>query len=139
MREIFLVIHFLGLAMGLGTSFGFMFLGIAGSKMETAERLKFQLNAMALSRMGIIGLILLIISGGALMTPYWSTLSSFPLLIIKLVLVIVLTILIAIISSIGKKAQKGDTEKMLKKMEPFGKISMLTGLIIVILAVYIFH
>lgn len=139
MREIFLVIHFLGLAMGLGTSFGYMFLGIAGSKMETAERLKFQLNAMALGRMGIIGLTLLIISGGALMTPYWSILPSSPLLISKLVLVIVLVIQIAIINSIGKKAYKSDTEKLLKKIEPLGKISMLTGLIILILAVYIFH
>jgi len=37
MREAMLIIHFLGLAMGLGTSFAIMFLGIAGSKMDKEE------------------------------------------------------------------------------------------------------
>ena len=139
MRDILLITHFIGLAMGVGTSFGFMFLGIASSKMEKEESLKFRLRAMTLSRMGYIGLGLLIISGLALMTPYWRMLPSSPLLIAKLTLVLVLATLIGIISSIGRKASKGDTEAQLKKMELLGKITMLIGITIVILAVSIFH
>ncbi|MGK2863934.1 MAG: hypothetical protein ACSLE0_18520 [Chitinophagaceae bacterium] len=139
MREIMLIIHFIGLAMGLGTSFGFMFLGIASSKMEQTEAQKFMLNAFALTKMGQIGLVLLIVSGGYLMTPYWKTLSSTPLLIIKLVLVIVLAALIGIISATAKKAKKGDTALHLKKIRPIGQLALITALAIVILAVYIFH
>ncbi len=134
-----LIIHFIGLAMGLGTSFGFMFLGMASVKMQKEEGLKFRLDTMSLSRMGHIGIVLLIVSGIALMTPYWNVLASTPLLITKLVLVVVLAALIGIITSIGKKASQDDAETQLKKIEPLGKIALLTGVMIVILAVYIFH
>ncbi|HCS20908.1 MAG TPA: hypothetical protein DIW47_10190 [Bacteroidetes bacterium] len=139
MQETMLILHFLGLAMGLGTSFGFMFLGIAGAKMEKADRLKFQLNAMGLSRMGHIGLTLLVISGTVLMAPYWSVLPSSPVLIAKLVLVLVLGALIGIITSIGKKAMLGNPEEQLTKIQPLGKIALLTGVAIVVLAVYFFR
>lgn len=139
MRDIMLILHFIGLAMGLGTSFGFMFLGIASAKMEKQDRIKFQLKSMVLSMMGHIGIALLIISGVVLMAPYWSILPSSPVLIAKLVLVLVLAALIGIITSIGKKAQQDDTEAQLKKIEPLGKIALLTGVTIVVLAVYFFH
>ena len=139
MRDILLILHFIGLTMGLGTSFGFMFLGIAGGKMEKQDRIKFQLKTMALSRMGHIGITLLIITGGALMTPYWRILPSSPVLIAKLVLVLVLAVLIGIITVIGKKARQGEPEAQFRKIELLGKISLLTGVAIVALAVYFFH
>lgn len=139
MYDIMLIFHFIGLAMGLGTSFGFMFLGIASSKMEKDDRIKFQLKSMVLSRMGHIGITLLIVSGVALMKPYWSILPSSPVLIAKLVMVLVLIALIGIITSIGNKARQGDTEVQLSRIEPLGKIALLTGITIVVLAVYFFH
>ena len=134
-----LIIHFLGMAMGIGTSFAFMFLGIASAKMEKEEALKFRLNTFALSRMGQIGLVLLVVSGGYLMTPYWNILPDSPLLIAKLTLVLVLGAIVGINGSIAKKALKGDAEIHLKKMATPGKMALLTGLIIVILAVSVFH
>jgi uncharacterized membrane protein len=139
MKDIMLIVHFIGLAMGIGTSFAFMFLGIAGSKMEKTEAQKFALNTFALSRMGHIGLALLIISGGYLMTPYWGVLTHLPLLMAKLILVLVLGALIGIISSLARKAKSGDIEANLKKIQPLGKLSLLVSLAIVILAVYVFH
>ena len=68
MREAMLIVHLLGLVMGLGNSFAFMFLGIAGSKMEKEEGKKFALNTFAISTMGHIGITMLIISGLYLMT-----------------------------------------------------------------------
>ncbi|MBK7872733.1 MAG: hypothetical protein IPJ74_19675 [Saprospiraceae bacterium] len=47
--------------------------------------------------------------------------------------------LVGIISSKARKAKTGDTEAELKKIAPFGRISLLVGLAIVILAVLIFH
>jgi len=139
MRETMLIIHFIGLAMGLGTSFAFMFLGIASSKMEKSEGIKFNLNSFSLSRMGHIGLTLLILSGIYLMTPYWQLLPQSPLLIAKLALVIVLVVVIAWISMLTKKAKSGNEEKELKKIEGIGKISMVTALAIVVIAVLYFR
>ena len=55
MREVMLIIHFIGLAMGAGTAFGFLFLGIASSKFEKKEGEKFMVNALFLGKMGQIG------------------------------------------------------------------------------------
>ncbi len=88
--------------------------------------------------MGHIGLALLLISGGYLMTPYWSSLGSMPYMIAKLVLFLVLGALIGIISSKAKKVGKGDHEQ-LKKIPLLGQLSLMTGLAIVILAVLQYH
>lgn len=139
MRETMLVIHFLGLVMGLGSSFAFMFLGIAGSKMEKEEGQKFTLNTFAISRMGHLGLTFLIFSGLYLMTPYWKILSSQPLLIAKFILVLVLVVTVSLLSVYANRAKKGDTDENLKKIASLGKVSLLTGITIVILAVLIFR
>ncbi|MCK6693110.1 MAG: hypothetical protein L6Q97_13555 [Thermoanaerobaculia bacterium] len=139
MREVLLVIHFLGLAMGLGTSFANMFLGIAGSKMEATEARKFRLHTLALSKMGQIGLVLLVVSGIFLMTPYWSILPSSPLLIAKLALVVVLVSLVTVISLAGAKAKTGDADAQFKKIQPIGKMTLMVALLIVILAVAFFQ
>lgn len=133
-----LIIHFTGLAMGLGTSFANMFLGMASDKMEPEEAKKFRLNAMALSRMGHIGITLLILSGFYLMMPYWSVLPEMPLLILKLILVTLLVVLIVIITRIGNKVKKGDFSQA-AMMPKLGKFTLITAMLIVIVAVLIFH
>ncbi len=61
------------------------------------------------------------------------------LLMIKLGLFVVLGGLIGVISSYGKKAAKGDAETYFKKIETLGKLSLLTAVTIVVLAVLSFH
>jgi uncharacterized membrane protein len=138
MREFMLIIHFIGIAMGVGTSFAFMFLAMAGKKMETGEGQKFMINAFTLTRMGQIGLVLLLISGGYLMTPFWSSLGSNSLLMVKLIMFLFLAGLIGMISAHARKAKLGNTEKHLKRIEPMGKMALITGLTIIVLAVLIF-
>ena len=139
MREIMLILHFIGLTMGLGTSFAHAFLGMATARMSAEEATKFRVHTLVLSRMGHVGLALLLISGFYLITPYWATLSSMPLLIVKLVLVLILIVLIILISLQVKKAKQGDAEAQLKKMQGLGKMTLLVGLAIVVVAVFIFH
>ena len=139
MKDVALILHFIGLAMGLGTSFAHMFLGIASGKMEKEEAVDFALKTFALSRMGHIGLTLLVLSGIYLILPIASDLTAYPMLIAKLVLVLVLGALIGMISARARKAQQGDAEKYLKQIEPLGKASLITALAIVILAVLTFH
>ena len=137
MRETMLMLHFFGLAMGLGTSFAHAFLGVAIAKMESSEAKKFRVQIKALSLMGTIGTLLLLISGIFLMAPYWSVLTSLPILIIKLVLFLILVILILLINQGASK--NSETEDSLKKIGIMGKLALLTGVAIVILAVNIFH
>ena len=134
-----LITHFVGLAMGLGTGFANMFLGIASAKIEANEAKKFRLHTLVLSRMGHIGLGLLVFSGIFLMTPYWSILPSSPLLIAKLALVVVLATVVALIGSAGAKAKAGDADVQFKKIQPLGKITLVVSLLIVILAAAVFH
>ena len=139
MGKVLMILHFIGLAMGVGTSFSFIFLGMAAAKMERNEAKEFMLKAFALGRMGQIGLGLLIFSGLGLMTPYWSSLSNAPLLMAKLALVLVLTILLIVLSLMMKKAKAGEAETYLGKIPKVGRISLLTALTIVSLAVIVFH
>ena len=138
MRTAMLIIHFLGLAMGVGTSFGFLFLGIAGSKMEKEEGKKFALSTFAMSTMGHIGLTMLIISGLYLITPFWGALGSMPLLVAKLALVLTLTVAVSLATVYSRRAKKGDTESNLKKVALLGRVTLLSGIAIVVLAVLIF-
>lgn len=139
MREVMLILHFLGLAMGIGTSFAHAFLSVPASKMEKDDAVRFRMNVMVLSLMGHIGLGLLLISGIYLIIPYWPSLPEHPLLIAKLVLVLMLIILLSLISRGVKRAKQGNAEEHLKKIEPLGKLTLFISLAIVILAVFVFH
>ena len=139
MREVMLIIHFIGLTMGVGTSFAFMFLGIAASKMDREEGIKFSINTFVVSRMGHIGLALLIISGGYLMTPYWGALGATPMLIAKLALVVLLVVLVSLASITSNKIKKGATGAEIKRIGTIGRLTMLTGLAIITMAVLVFR
>lgn len=139
MREFMLIIHFIGLAMGLGTSIGFIFLGKAMAKLPAEERIKTARTNTALSKMGQTGLILLILSGGYLMTPYWEALGQMPLMIAKLGLVVVLTVLVITMNSKVSKMNDENAGQVLQKLAPLGKLGLVTAITIVVLAVLVFH
>lgn len=139
MRDVMLIIHFIGLIMGVGTGFAHIFLGMAAGQLSAEEATKFRLNTLVISKMGNIGLSLLIISGLYLFTPYWSILGSSPLLMAKLGLVIVLIILISVINLTARQALKGNPEAAFRKLQTLGKFTMLVSLSIIIVAVLIFH
>ena len=137
MREVMLTFHFLGLAMGLGTGFAHAFLGKATKNMTQDEVIKFRLNTLVLSTMGHVGIGLLLISGFALLTPYWKVLTDMPWLIVKLALVLMLVVVIGMLGVAAKKAKQGDVTQF-KKMASMGKITLLLGIAIVVIAVTVF-
>lgn len=139
MRDFMLIMHFIGLTMALGTGFANLFLGIASSKLEPAERGKFMSNTMILMRMGHIGLGLLLLSGFYLMTPFWNALGEMPILITKLFLVALLVIMVSIITVLARKARQQGNPAMLMKLKPFGMLNFFIGITIVVLAVLSFH
>lgn len=139
MRDVMLILHFLGLTMSLGTGFANLFLGIAASKLEPAERGKFMANTMILMRMGHTGLGLLLLSGFYLITPFWKDLADMPFLIAKLVLVGLLLILVSTITVIVRKALREGNPAKLAKLKPFGMLNFFVGITIVVMAVLSFH
>jgi uncharacterized membrane protein len=136
-HDIFLFIHFIGLAMAVGTGFANLFLASATSKMEPAERGAFMSKAAVLVRMGQIGLGLLLLSGFALATPYWKLMGSMPTFIAKLSCVGLLIIMVTITSLMARKAKTDPS--IFAKLRPLGLFNFILGLTIVILAVFTFH
>lgn len=139
MREAMLILHFIGLAMGVGGSFSLLILRLSTSKMEPKEALKLKLNSFALSKLVHTGLLLLVVSGVYLIMPYWQDISSMPVLITKLILVILLISIAFIIRSKVKKAKQGDAKTELPKVALLGKIALALGITIIILAVFVFR
>lgn len=134
-----LITHFIGLAMAVGSSFAFFFHILSSSNMAEDARTTFLTNANSLGMMGNIGLALSFLSGGYLMTPYWSELGSMPLLIAKLILFLVFGALLGITSSKLRKAKKNESSKELSTATALGRFTFLVALIIIVLAVFIFH
>lgn len=139
LREVMLILHMIGMAMGLGTGFAFAFLGKTMSEMSDDEVLKFMSKIKILNRMGDVGTGLLIISGIYMIIPYHSSLLSMPTLMAKLIAFILLTIIVAFINIYTKKALNNQDVSYLAKVEKLGKISLPLGLLIVVLAVATFY
>ena len=140
MREIFLILHFIGLAMGVGTSFVMMVIGKIASKMVPEERMKFAMNILVLRRLGQTGLALLIVTGLYLMTPFWKALEHMPFMMAKLALVAILVIVVTMIDINSSKVVKGiDPGVNMKKNSKLGPLGLLLGLTIIIMAVLSFH
>lgn len=139
MRDTMLTVHFIGLAMGLGTSFVHLFLSKALLKLSPDEKIKFRRQTKGLSLMGGIGTILLLISGIYLIIPFVPVLKDMPLLIIKLVLFILLVVLILLINLNANRNLNEGVEESFKGIKVMGKMIFLIGVMIVILAVMVFH
>ena len=134
-----LIIHFLGLAMGVGTSFAHAILGKTISKLESSEAKKFRRQTKGLSQMGFTGTVLLLVSGIYLIVPFWPIITTLPLLILKLVLFVILVILILLINRDAGKNYKNDADDNLNRMGVMGKFAMIISVVIVIVAVSIFN
>lgn len=139
MRDFFLFIHFIGLAMAVGTGFANLFLGAAAAKLEPAERGPFMSKTTILVRMGQTGLGLLLLSGFAIATPFWKTLSDMPTFVAKLALVVILLITVTVTSLQVRKAKKENNPALLLKLKPLGMLNFFIGITIMILAVLTFH
>ena len=134
-----LILHIIGIVMGMGTGFAHTFLGMSMAKMKQEEAMKLSVQALALTKMGNIGMILAVLSGIYLIIPFSSSLSENPLLILKLVLVFTLAVFITMINLFSTKVLNGEAAVYLKKIEKLGKICMLIDISIIILAVSVFH
>lgn len=139
MKDTMLIVHFLGLILGMGAGVSNFFIGMSNRNMPKEERPKFFLRLRVSGYLGLSGIILLILSGGYLMTPYWAALPSMPTLIAKLALVVVLLILILIMDQKWRGAVKNNGGPDLMALPKLGRFALPIGILIIILAVLTFH
>ena len=138
MREFLLVLHFIGMSMGLGYGFVMMALNIASKNWEESEKRSVMLKALNISIVGKIGLLLLIASGIALVIMYNPHAFKNGLFHLKMSLVVIMTILIGWQHILVKKLNKGDNPAAIKKISMIGPALHLLTLGVVISAVVIF-
>ena len=139
MRDAMLFVHFLGLIMGMGAGFASLFIGASNKNLSKEEAPKFMLRLRALGYMGLAGIVLLIISGGFLATPYWSIITTMPLFIAKLTLVVILLTLILLMDRQWRKAVKNEGGPDLQAIPKLGRLAFPVGILILLFAVLQFH
>jgi hypothetical protein len=142
MYDLLKILHFVGLSLALGTGFANVRLGMASADMDMESRTKFFLRAFALSKNGSIGLLLLIISGIAMLFArgvHAMFQLGGPTFHVKLALVVVLMGLLGRLQVLIKRAREAQGGPAMAKIPGVGRAMLITGVLVVIFAVLSFH
>jgi uncharacterized membrane protein len=142
MYDFLLILHFIGLALGVGSGFAFLALGIASRDLAPAERLLFAKRTFVLSKNGSIGLGLLIVSGiGFLLTRGPAAVFAWggPAFHTKLTLVVLLCGFVGYSQMLMKRVRTGTHPAAAARLPLIGRVMLLLGISIIICAVLAFH
>jgi hypothetical protein len=138
-NEIVLMLHFLGLAMGMSVTFGnivMLNLITAAAPSEKAVLARFP---PAISKVGRAGLALLWVTGLTMLYTRWNGLAGMPWQFhVKLTAVVVLTLVVIYLTSLEHRIMRGDREAA-ARVQVFGKLASLSALTAVIFAVLTFN
>ena len=136
-----LFLHFLGLALGVGTSFAMLRLGAAAQDLSQEERVKFMLRTSAVAKNGGIGLGLLILSGLAMLfvrgfseVMAWGG-GAFHA---KLALIVVFIGLFGYMQTVLKKVRDAGGGPLMARLPKLGAALLVLGLLIMLCAVIAF-
>ena len=141
MYELLLFLHFVGLAMGVGTGFANLALGIAMKDVPPEERAKVALRNLVLSKNGSIGLLLLLVSGigMTLMRGVGATFAwGGPAFHAKLTLVVIFIGVFGYMQMLTARVRRENGGPTLAKLPVVGRIIFFLGLSIVAAAVIAF-
>lgn len=139
---VLLILHFVGLALGVGASFSLFTLRKASAELAADERSKFMLRAASVSKNGSYGLLLLLLTGlgmffmrgpGAVMA------AGGPAFHAKLTLVVILCGVVGYSQALGKRAREAGGGPALAKLSAVANASLLLGIAIVVAAVIAFQ
>lgn len=139
MREAMLFVHFLGLILGMGSGFASLFIGLYNKDIPKEEAPRFMLRLRSLGYMGLIGIVLLVISGGYLATPYWRFIGSMPYFITKLALVVVLIVIVVLIDLRWRSAMRHNGGADLGAIQKLGRFAFPIGILILLFGVLQFR
>ena len=142
MLDLWLIVHFVGLALGVGTGFAALTLGLATRNMPSAERGEFMRRASIIGKNGSFGLLLLIISGlgltigrGVDVVMAWGG----PMFHIKLTLVVILIGVSGYLQVLVRNARSSNGAAAAARIPIVSRIGLLLGISIVVFAVLAFH
>jgi hypothetical protein len=136
-----LFLHFLGLALSLGTGFAMLTLGAAARELPADERAKFMLRAGALRKNGSGGLGLLVLSGVAMFLlrgPAEVMAWGGPAFHVKLTLVVILIGFFGYLQVVLKKVRLAGGGPLMAKLPRLTGIMLALSLLTVISAVIAF-
>ena len=137
-NQALLVLHFVGLGMGLSVTFGnIVALGLitsaAGPEKPVLARFP-----PAISKVGRAGLALLWVTGATMAYTKWSGIGSMPWTFdVKLTAVVLLTLLVVYITQLEKRIHRGDAAAA-AQIQTIGKITSVCALTAIIFAVLTF-
>lgn len=134
-----LVFHFLGLALSLGSMVTFLLMRRRCSKVTNSESEVLLYSTKSILRLSHIGLGTMFITGGALMTPYWSNLAHMPLLHIKFTIFFLWYATLIALSVYTKKAWRNELRLCNPRIGFLSYISVLLGLMTISVAVMQFN
>lgn len=142
MRDLFLIFHLIGLALGLGTSLAYLRLPALAEGLTDDERKKFLDRFMRLGLNADIGLGVLIVTGLCLMavTGFGSIMDvGGPWFHAKLTLVGILVLLVGFKHMTQAKMRRQPDSALMGRMMLLAHAMRWTTLAIVVCAVYAFH
>lgn len=140
MYGVLLFLHFVGLAMGVGTSFAMFTIGLSVGKMQPADRGPFYAKVSVISKNGSIGLLLLLLSGAGMLLARPGLFSAAGgLFHAKLAVVAVMVALVGYMQVLMRKAKREGGGPAMALLPKLGRIGLLLSLIVVALAVAAFH
>ena len=132
------ILHFLGLCMGVSTGFANMAMAGVMRKAAPAEQPILARFGPAMSRIGAVGLVLLWVTGIAIVQTRYGSFSILPRpFLVKLAAVVVLTLLVGYIHVLMPRAQRGDAAAA-ARIQLLGKLTGPFALIAIIFAVITF-
>jgi uncharacterized membrane protein len=142
MYDLLLILHFFGIALGVGAGFALLTLGLSAKNLDPTERGNLMMRAGILRKNASYGLLLLIASGlGFLLERGWAA-TAFRgggFFHAKLTLVVVMAGLLGYSQVLAKKAREGGGVAVMARLTLVGRLMLATGLTVIVLAVLAFH
>jgi len=139
MRTPMLILHFIGLAFSLGSLITFLVLRRSCSKITNSESEHLLQNVKGILRLSHVGLLIMLITGGALMTPYWSTLAQMPFMHIKLTVFVLWYVTLIALSIYTGKARRSELKLCNPRIGFLSYVSVIFGFLAISLAVLQFQ
>ena len=137
-NQTLLILHFLGLAMGLSVSIGNIVMLNLINKAAPPEKAILGRFPPAISQVGRVGLALLWATGLTMAYTKWNGIGSLPWTFhVKLTAVVLLTVLVAYITSLERRIRRGDMAAA-AQIQTAGKFTTLCALTAVVFAVLTF-
>lgn len=137
-NQALLFFHFLGLALGFSVSFGNAVMSGLIARATPPEKAVLGRFPPAISQVGRAGLVLLWLTGAAMVFTKWNGFAALPwTFYVKLAAVVVLTASTEYIRRLQRQVQQGDASAI-ARIEPFGKLATAMGLTSVLFAVLTF-